>query len=189
MGSVRDYFANIGNGLGSAVKGMGVTLRHLTSEPAITVQYPHERREVPPTYRGLHILEQDKCIDCGLCAKACPVDCIEIEAEHHGRVLEWAKFSIDYKKCIFCEFCIPPCPVSCIHMTGEYELATDSPDDMVEDLLTWTGLRPEDQAKLEGKTAKKPEAAAPAATGGGGDDMKSRVAAMLAKRKAEKGEG
>ena len=184
MGSVRDYFANIGNGLGSAVKGMGVTLRHLTKEDTITVQYPHERREVPPTYRGLHILEQDKCIDCHLCAKACPVDCIEIEAEHHGRILEWKKFSIDYTKCIFCEFCIPPCPVDCIHMTSEYELATDDPNGMVEDLLSWTGLRPEDQEKLEGKA--KPKAAAPAAGGdaGGGGDIKSRVAAMLAKKKA-----
>ncbi|RKY19273.1 MAG: hypothetical protein DRQ55_10995 [Planctomycetota bacterium] len=185
MGSVRDYFASIGNGLGSAVKGMGVTLRHLTQEDTITLLYPHERREMPPTYRGLHILEQDKCIDCGLCAKACPVDCIEIEAEHHGRVLEWAKFTIDYKKCIFCELCIPPCPVKCIHMTSEYELATDSPDTMAEDLLTWTGLRREDQEKLEGKA--KPKPAAPAASGGGGD-LQSRVAAMLAKKKAEKGE-
>jgi NADH-quinone oxidoreductase subunit I len=187
MGSVRDYFANISSGLGTAVKGMGITLRHLTKEDAITVQYPHERKQLPPTYRGLHILEQDKCIDCGLCAKACPVDCIEIEAEHHGRVLEWTKFSIDYTKCIFCEFCIPPCPVDCIHMTDEYELATDDPNGMVEDLLTWTGLRGEDQEKLEGKAKPKAPAAAPAAAGG--DDVKSRVAAMLAKKKAEKGEG
>lgn len=188
MGSIRDYFANIANGLGSTAKGMAVTLRHLTSEPTLTIQYPHERKEIPPTYRGLHILEQDKCIDCSLCAKACPVDCIEIEAEHHGRILEWKKFSIDYKKCIFCEFCIPPCPVNCIHMTGEYELATDDPNSMVEDLLTWTGLRLEDQAKLEAKSAPKPAApSAPAA--GGGTDVKSRVAAMLAAKKAEKGEG
>ncbi len=188
MGSVRDYFSNIANGLGSAAKGMAVTLHHFTSEPAITVQYPRETKPIPPTYRGMHILEQEKCIDCQLCAKACPVDCIEIEAEHHGRTLEWTKFSIDYKKCIFCEFCIPPCPVDCIHMTSEYELATDDPNGMVGDMLTWTGLRPDDQAKLEGKTAAKkaPAASAPAA-GGGGSDLKSRIAAMVAKSKAEKG--
>jgi formate hydrogenlyase subunit 6/NADH:ubiquinone oxidoreductase subunit I len=155
-----------------------------TSEPTITIQYPRETKPIPPTYRGMHILEQEKCIDCGLCAKACPVDCIEIEAEHHGRVLEWTKFSIDYKKCIFCEFCIPPCPVDCIHMTTEFEMATESPDTMVEDMLTWTGLRLEDQSKLEGKTKPKAPAAKPA--GGGGDDLRSRVAALMAKKKAEK---
>jgi len=186
MGSVREYFSNIANGLGSTAKGMAVTLRHFTSEPQITVQYPRETKPIPPTYRGMHILEQEKCIDCHLCAKACPVDCIEIEAEHHGRILEWQKFTIDYKKCIFCEFCIPPCPVNCIHMTTEFELATDDPNGMVEDLLTWTGLRPEDQEKLEGKAAPAKAEAAPAAGGGGGDDVRSRVAAMMAKRKAEK---
>jgi len=193
MSGIREYFGNIASALTTTAKGMGITLRYFTSEPPITVMYPHETKPIPPTYRGMHILEQDKCIDCHLCAKACPVDCIEIEAEHHGRILEWKKFSIDYKKCIFCEFCIPPCPVDCIHMTTEYELATDNVDDMTADLLMWTGLRPEDQAKLEGKTKPKaPAADKPAAAGGGGgggDALKAKVAAMMAKRKAEKGDG
>ena len=192
MSGIREYFGNITSALTTTAKGMGITLRYFTSEPPITVMYPHETKPIPPTYRGMHILEQDKCIDCHLCAKACPVDCIEIEAEHHGRILEWKKFSIDYKKCIFCEFCIPPCPVDCIHMTTEYELATDDVDDMTADLLMWTGLRPEDQSKLEGKTKPKPAAAAkPAAGGGGGggDALKAKIAAMMAKRKAEKGDG
>lgn len=194
MSGIREYFGNITSALATTAKGMRVTLRYFTSEPPITVMYPHERKPIPPTYRGMHILEQDKCIDCGLCAKACPVDCIEIEAEHHGRTLEWAKFSIDYKKCIFCEFCIPPCPVDCIHMTGEYELATDDPDSMVADLLMWTGMRPEDQAKLEGKAAPKPKPAADSGGdgdgdgggGGGGDALKARIAAMMAAKKAAK---
>jgi NADH-quinone oxidoreductase chain I len=186
MGSVRDYFANITGALGTTAKGMRITLRHFTSEPPITLMYPHERKVLPPTYRGKHILEQDKCIDCHLCAKACPVDCIEIEADHHGRLLEWQKFSIDYKKCIFCEFCIPPCPVDCIHMTTEYEMATDSPDDMVEDMLTWTGLRPEDEAKLTGEpTAHQKKQQQDGGGAAGGADK----AALIAKIKARLGKG
>jgi len=199
MGSVREYFGNIKEALVTTVKGMAVTGRHFVQEPPITVMYPHERKPTPPSYRGLHILEQEKCIDCHLCAKACPVDCIEIEAIHHGRVLEWKKFTIDYKKCIFCEFCIPPCPVDCIHMGSEYELATDSPPDMVEDLLTWTGLRNEDvweiraaEAKKEGRPPPpKPgqpdlpagEAPAPEAAkaAGGGEDLAAKIAAIKAK--------
>ena len=155
MGSIRDYFGDIGEALTTTVKGMGVTLRHFRKEPPITVQYPHERLPLPPSYRGVHILDQAKCIDCKLCAKACPVDCIEIEAVHHGRILEWQKFAIDYKKCIFCEFCIPPCPKDCIHMTSEYEMATTDPNSMVEDLLTWTGLREVDRRGIEAAAAKK----------------------------------
>lgn len=187
MGAVRDYFGNITSALGSAVKGMGITLKHFTSEDPITVQYPRERLEPPPSYRGLHILEQEKCIDCKLCAKACPVDCIEIESVHHGRILEWTKFTIDYKKCIFCEFCIPPCPKDCIHMTSEYELATNDPDGMIEDLLTWTGLRPEDQRELEPKPEPKPAGgdeppkAAEPDKPAGGEDMAARIAAIKAK--------
>ena len=155
MTGIRDYFGNISDALTSTVKGMGVTMQHFVSEPPITVQFPHERLPVPPSYKGIHILEQDKCIDCKLCAKACPVDCIEIEAVHHGRILEWQKFTIDYKKCIFCEFCIPPCPKDCIHMTSEFEVATSDPDSMIEDLLTWTGLRQEDRRAIEAAEAKK----------------------------------
>jgi NADH-quinone oxidoreductase chain I len=154
MGGIREYFGNIASALTTTAKGMKVTVSHMRRD-AITVQYPHERLPIPPSYRGVHILEQEKCIDCQLCAKACPVDCIEIESVHHGRVLEWQKFSIDYKKCIFCEFCIPPCPKDCIHMTSEYEMATESADDMVEDLLTWTGLRAQDQRQIEIGAAKK----------------------------------
>ncbi|HTE04739.1 MAG TPA: NADH-quinone oxidoreductase subunit I, partial [Planctomycetota bacterium] len=155
MSGIRDYFGNISDALTSTVKGMGVTMQHFVSEPPITVQYPHEKLPMPPSYKGIHILEQDKCIDCKLCAKACPVDCIEIEAVHHGRVLEWQKFTIDYKKCIFCEFCIPPCPKDCIHMTSEFEVATDNPDGMIEDLLTWTGLRTEDRRAIDAAEAKR----------------------------------
>ena len=155
MTGIRDYFGNISDALTSTVKGMGVTMQHFVSEPPITVQYPHAKLPMPPSYKGIHILEQDKCIDCKLCAKACPVDCIEIEAVHHGRVLEWQKFTIDYKKCIFCEFCIPPCPKNCIHMTSEFEVATDDPSTMIEDLLTWTGLRAEDRAAIDAAEAKR----------------------------------
>ncbi len=192
MGAVRDYFGNIASALTTTAKGMSVTLHHFRNEPPITVQYPFERMNIPDRYRGLHILEQDKCIDCHLCAKACPVDCIEIEAIHHGRTLEWKKFTIDYKKCIFCEFCIPPCPVDCIHMTTEYELATDNVDDMTEDLLSWTGLRPEDQFAIEASEAKKAGKAAPtkAATaapeGGGDDDDKAAKIAAIKARMAKK---
>jgi NADH-quinone oxidoreductase subunit I len=154
MGGIRGYFGNIAGALTTTVKGMGVTIRHMGRD-AITVQYPHARLPLPPSYRGIHILEQEKCIDCRLCAKACPVDCIEIEAVHHGRVLEWQKFSIDYKKCIFCEFCIPPCPKDCIHLAAEYEAATEDPSSMIEDLLLWTGLRAEDKREIEAADAKK----------------------------------
>lgn len=44
----------------------------------------------------------DKCIKCGACAAACPMECI---AEGDS------KFEIDPNKCISCGTCASVCPV------------------------------------------------------------------------------
>src|SRR5207247_9594943 len=49
----------------------------LRKRKAITLQYPHEKRDLPGTYRGMIALLRyddgtDKCVGCDLCAAACP---------------------------------------------------------------------------------------------------------------------
>lgn len=46
-------------------------------------------------------IDEDVCVRCGLCKKACPVDCIRIEE---------LGCSIDYKKCVRCLCCHEVCP-------------------------------------------------------------------------------
>ncbi|HWT78810.1 MAG TPA: NADH-quinone oxidoreductase subunit I, partial [Candidatus Methylomirabilis sp.] len=60
--------------------------------PRVTVQYPEEKPAVPPRWRGRIILSRDpdgeeRCVACYLCAVACPVDCIALQAteDEHGR--------------------------------------------------------------------------------------------------------
>ena len=48
----------------------------------------------------------DKCIGCGACARACPVDCIIGEKKK--------KHYIDYTRCTHCGRCIQACPVDAI---------------------------------------------------------------------------
>jgi electron transport complex protein RnfB len=58
--------------------------------------------------RALAIIDEDWCIGCTLCIKACPVDCIIGASKLMHTVIE--------PLCTGCELCVPVCPVDCIAM-------------------------------------------------------------------------
>jgi [FeFe] hydrogenase (group B1/B3) len=72
--------------------------------------------------KGRSVIDQDKCIKCGLCAKACPYTAII----HHERPCakacgvdaigsdENGRADIDYDKCVSCGMCIVNCPFGAI---------------------------------------------------------------------------
>jgi NADH-quinone oxidoreductase subunit I len=112
--------------------------------PRFTVRYPDERRRLPARWRGRIILSRDpsgqeRCVACYLCAVACPVDCIALQAtqdENGRRYPEF--FRINFSRCIFCGFCEDACPTYAIQLTPDFELAEYRRHDLVyekEDLL------------------------------------------------------
>ncbi|HBF23108.1 MAG TPA: NADH-quinone oxidoreductase subunit I [Planctomycetes bacterium] len=157
------WWRNLSDGVISTARGMRITLRTFLRKP-VTVQYPDEKPDLGGRYRGIHYLEQDLCIYCDACAKACPVDCIEMDATRHGKELEWHAFTLDYNRCMLCELCVYPCPKDCIHQGEEYALVTEDREDMVRDLLTWKGLTEEQKQKVAEVEALKAQRAA-----GGGE--------------------
>ncbi len=97
-----------------------------------TIQYPSQKLPIPEVGRYQLDVEMDDCIVCDLCAKVCPVDCIDIEAikatEAIGQTsdgttkrLYAAKFDIDMAKCMYCGLCTIVCPTECIVMTNQYD--------------------------------------------------------------------
>jgi NADH-quinone oxidoreductase subunit I len=139
------------NGFETALKGLSITFKHLFSshkkrkvlpasdinyfkqqEGTNTIQYPHQKLPVPEVGRYQLEVEIDDCIVCDLCAKVCPVDCIDIESikatEAIGQTsdgttkrLYAAKFDIDMAKCMYCGLCTIVCPTECIIMTNQYD--------------------------------------------------------------------
>ena len=177
MSSVNNYVKNVVDTLKTTFAGMKITGKYLLQKP-ITVQYPDERLPIPNRYRGIHYLEQEKCINCLACARACPIDCIEMDAIRHGKELEWISFTLDYQKCMFCELCVYPCPKDCIHMGTEFAFTTYDRSEFVHDLLSFKGMAREAKTRMiEAEAKKKAKAEAKAA----------KAAAEAAKKAAEEG--
>ncbi|MGH9433823.1 MAG: NADH-quinone oxidoreductase subunit NuoI [Terriglobia bacterium] len=102
-------------------------LRH-TFRRRVTVQYPDEKPYLAPRWRGRIILSRDpdggeRCVACYLCAAACPVDCIALQAteDQHGRRYP-EFFRINFSRCIFCGFCEEACPTYAIQLTPDFEM-------------------------------------------------------------------
>ena len=110
----------------------------------VTIQYPDEKIVHPPRFRGRIILSRDpdgqeRCVACNLCAAACPVDCIALQAtqDEHGRRYP-AFFRINFSRCILCGFCEDACPTYAIQLTNDFEFCEYDRQNMVyekEDLL------------------------------------------------------
>jgi NADH-quinone oxidoreductase subunit I len=109
-----------------------------------TIQYPEQKPYLAPRFRGRIILSRDpdggeRCVACYLCAAACPVDCIALQAaqDTHGRRYP-AFFRINFSRCILCGFCEEACPTLAIQLTPDYEMCEYRRADLVyekEDLL------------------------------------------------------
>jgi NADH-quinone oxidoreductase subunit I len=127
----------------SAIRALWQIFVHLFRKP-VTVPYPERKAYIPPRFRGRIVLTRDpeggeRCVGCYLCAVACPVDCISLQAtedENGRRYPEW--FRINFSRCIFCGYCEEACPTYAIQLTPDFEMCEYDRNNLVyekEDLL------------------------------------------------------
>jgi len=101
------------------------------------VEYPEVKPYLPPRYRGRIILTRDKegeerCVACYLCASACPVDCISLQATEDESGRRYPEFfRINFSRCIFCGFCEEACPTYAIQLIPDFEMGEYDRQNMV----------------------------------------------------------
>ncbi len=145
---------------------MGVTIRHFFG-PSVTLQYPKERMELPKGARAKLYVNIDDCIGCNLCARACPVNCIDIETVKATDDVDLGKtstgnpkrfwltrFNIDMAKCMYCDMCVHPCPTNCIYMVPEYEYSDVDRSNLV---FHFSNLTPDMVAEVKEKAEEEAE--------------------------------
>ena len=129
LSSVRAAFVSAWSGV-----------RHLF-KPRMTLRYPDQKLDLEgpgyqfdaklgvgrPGFKGRHLLIEDKCTGCQLCAIACDGVAVAIEMQElrldrpHNKKNIWP--AVDYGRCVFCGLCVDACPFDALVMTNEYELA------------------------------------------------------------------
>lgn len=136
------YLKEILQGGLSLIEGMAVTFRRLF-QPLVTVQYPRQRMELSPAYRGhieLKIFEDSgthKCIACLSCERICPSGVIRVKGEKtqpKGPKVP-VSYIINFSRCSLCGLCVESCPTRTIQFSREYELVGTSGSDCLLDLL------------------------------------------------------
>jgi len=60
-----------------------------------------------------YVIDPEKCIGCGKCAKNCPADCIT-RTDYIAPGHKLASFTIDTKKCVKCGACMTNCKFNAI---------------------------------------------------------------------------
>jgi NADH-quinone oxidoreductase chain I len=140
---MMSYFKEIAVGFWSLLAGMAVTIRYFV-KPIVTVQYPREKLQMTPRYRGYpqFIIDPEtkthKCIACEMCARICPSQLITVE----GVKLIGAKQKVplvylhEHQYCSLCGLCVEVCPTKALEFSQDYRLAGYRREDCVIDHMT-----------------------------------------------------
>lgn len=84
---------------------------------------PDGSAPLPVRFRGMVMIDPDRCDRTGACAKACPTGAITLTDDPAG-------WQVDHAKCIFCPLCQEACPTGAITLGLEHKLAVRDKNDL-----------------------------------------------------------
>lgn len=195
MGSVKDYFSNLGTGILSLLKGLQVTGKEFVT-PKITESYPDNRNEPPvaPRFRAVLELIYDKdgnhkCIACGTCERVCPNGTISLgistrETWDGKKKKHLDEYIYDLGCCTFCNLCTINCPTDAIRFSNDFEQAVFTRDKLVKK-LNYLPDKPEPQPTPEEIERLKAEKEAKLAAAKAAAEAKKKAAAAQASGESE----
>ena len=125
---MKEFFLGIYN----LFVGLKATFVHLF-KPAVTLQYPEEKRTPDKNFRGNLRLRRDKCTSCMICVNYCPNYCISLDyivGEDKKRKLR--NYTVDMGLCMYCCICTEVCPFDANYWDQNYERGVYNRKDLIE---------------------------------------------------------
>ena len=145
MGSIKEYFSSVGQGVKSLLVGMGVTGKEFVT-PKITEQYPENRKtlHISERFRAELTLKYDaegrhRCIACGICQMNCPNGTISlttkmVELPDGKKKRKLDTYTYDLGSCTFCMLCVTTCPQDALEFSNDFEQAVFTREALVKQL-------------------------------------------------------
>ncbi|MDO8539214.1 MAG: NADH-quinone oxidoreductase subunit I [Opitutaceae bacterium] len=155
-------------GFKSLLIGMRITGREAL-KPSLTSQYPHDTLKMPARFRGHIQLVLDpatgrpRCTACGLCVKACPSGCIDLDGlKREGeKKKSVSRYDLDFSMCSLCGSCVEVCPSDAIDFSKQYNVVSFNREQFAHmDLYA----KIETESRLWAQTHPQPTPAAAVAT-------------------------
>jgi NADH-quinone oxidoreductase subunit I len=122
--------------LSGHIAAISAALKRGSKRP-MTLMYPTVEEVKPQFFRGIILVDYDKCIGCSLCAQVCPPRAIKMYRVPGDKRM---RPGYDVGRCIYCGLCTDICPTDALTPSDRFDHVFESLEQMVLDPIDWALL-------------------------------------------------